>query len=77
MCFAVFFGDDAEGFSEYVDWCPELQRVLVDGGALVVDNVLSHADQVVDFRALVDQTVGFRSVVLPIGAGLLVIAKQA
>ncbi|WP_297005991.1 O-methyltransferase [uncultured Corynebacterium sp.] len=60
----------------YVDWWPQLQRVLTDGGLLVVDNALSHADQVTDFRALVDAAAGYRSLVLPVGAGLLVIAKQ-
>ncbi|SJM56893.1 hypothetical protein FM102_06315 [Corynebacterium glutamicum] len=43
----------------------------------MVDNVLSQADQVVSFREHVDQTEGFRSLVLPIGAGLLIIAKQS
>lgn len=67
---------DAER-SLYVNWWPDLQRVLANGGLLVVDNVLSHADQVVSFREHVDQTEGFRSLVLPIGAGLLIIAKQS
>lgn len=60
----------------YVDWWPQLQRVLADGGLIVVDNVLSHADQVTAFRALVDAADGYRSLVLPVGAGLLVITKQ-
>lgn len=66
---------DAER-SLYVNWWTQLQRVLPDGGLLVVDNVLSHADQVVEFRALVDAATEYRSLVLPVGAGLLVIAKQ-
>lgn len=60
----------------YVDWWPQLQRTLADGGLLVVDNVLSHADQVADFRVLVDATPGFRSLVLPVGAGLLIISCE-
>lgn len=67
---------DAER-SLYVNWWPDLQRILANGGLLVVDNVLSHADQVVLFREHVDQTEGLRSLVLPIGAGLLIIAKQS
>ncbi|MGP5931586.1 O-methyltransferase [Corynebacterium glyciniphilum] len=66
---------DAER-SLYVDWWTELQRTLAVNGLLVVDNVLSHADQVAEFRALVDAAEGFRSLVLPVGAGLLVIARQ-
>lgn len=66
---------DAER-SLYTAWWPELQRTLAPGGLVVVDNVLSHADQVAEFRALVDATEGYRSLVLSVGAGLLFIAKQ-
>ena len=46
---------DAER-SLYVDWWPQLQRALTVGGLLAVDNVLSHADQILEFRAPVDGT---------------------
>ena len=45
---------DAER-SLYVNWWSDLQRVLASGGLLVVDNVLSHADQVAKFREIIDQ----------------------
>ena len=46
------------------------------GGLLVVDNCVSHADQVADFRALVDAEPSVRSALVPIGAGLLLISKD-
>lgn len=57
----------------YPAYWPDLLRSLAPGGLLVVDNVLSHADQVVAFRALVDGEPGVRSAVLPVGAGLLAV----
>jgi predicted O-methyltransferase YrrM len=68
---AIFL--DAER-SAYVDYWPELARVLRPGGLLVVDNVLSHAEEVRDFRAVVeaDPRVSAEAV-LPTGAGLLLI----
>lgn len=57
----------------YVDYWPHLQRVLRPGGTLVVDNVISHAEQVADFRALVDTSAGVTSTVVPTGAGALVV----
>lgn len=55
----------------YVGYWPDLRRVVAPGGLLVVDNCLSHADQVADFRALVDADRAWDSVLLPVGAGLL------
>lgn len=60
----------------YPDYWPDLCRVLAPGGMLVVDNCLSHADQVADFRALVEATDGYRSTLVDVGAGLLFISKD-
>lgn len=57
----------------YPGYWLDLKRSLEPGGLLVVDNVVSHADQVTPFRALVDDDLGVRSAVLPVGAGLLVV----
>ncbi|MCW2575455.1 MAG: putative O-methyltransferase, partial [Modestobacter sp.] len=40
--------------SEYEDWWPHPVRVLRPGGLLVIDNVLSHPDEVAAFLTLVD-----------------------
>lgn len=60
----------------YPSYWPDLDRILAPGGLLVVDNCISHADQVVDFRALVDAAPGYRSTLAPVGAGLLFVSKD-
>ncbi|ATO20205.1 methyltransferase [Acinetobacter sp. LoGeW2-3] len=67
---------DAErnAYVEYWNYLPQLlQR---QGGLLVVDNVLSHTEQVAEFKELVDQDKRFVSSTLNIGAGLLLITFQ-
>lgn len=66
---------DAER-SEYVSYWPEIDRILSPGGLLVVDNCVSHADQVADFRALVGARTDYRQTLVPVGAGLLFISKD-
>jgi predicted O-methyltransferase YrrM len=58
----------------YVDYWPDLLRVLARPGLLAVDNVLSHADEVAAFRAQVEADERVMSSVLPIGAGVLLVA---
>ena len=58
----------------YIDYWPDLKRLIcAKRGVLVVDNVLSHADQVTDFIALIQQDEQFSLSTLAIGAGLLVV----
>lgn len=58
----------------YVEYWSDLKRLMcVSRGVLVVDNVLSHADQVTDFIALIQQDEQFNLSTLAIGAGLLVV----
>lgn len=61
----------------YVGYWPNLVRSLRPSGLLVVDNVVSHAGEVADFCALVERTSGITSALVPIGAGVLLIAKGA
>ena len=61
----------------YVTYWPNLVRSLRPFGLLVVDNVLSHAEEVADFCALVKGTSGITSALVPIGAGALLITKGA
>jgi len=58
--------------SQYPAWWPELERVLVPGGLLVVDNAVSHGAEMATFLQLVAATPEFQSVVVPIGNGELV-----
>ncbi len=62
--------------SQYTAYWPHLQRILTKPGSLlVVDNVLSHADEVQAFIALVEADKNFSSMVLDIGAGLLLVSS--
>jgi predicted O-methyltransferase YrrM len=59
----------------YAGYWPDLVRVLRPGGLLAVDNVLSHAAQVADFRALVRADARVSEAVVPTGAGLLLVVR--
>jgi predicted O-methyltransferase YrrM len=60
----------------YAGYWPELQRVLVPRGLLVVDNALSHASELVEFSALVHATPGVTSTLAPVGAGVLLVVMS-
>jgi predicted O-methyltransferase YrrM len=51
----------------YAAYWPQLLRVLRPGGLLAVDNVLSHADELHEFTALVET---LETTIVPVGAGL-------
>jgi predicted O-methyltransferase YrrM len=57
----------------YAGYWPDLVRTLAPGGLLAVDNVISHADELVDFRAVVDGDQRVTQALVPIGAGLLLV----
>lgn len=57
----------------YAGYWPELVRVLRTGGLLVVDNVISHADQVAEFRAVVAADERVSEADAPTGAGALLV----
>jgi predicted O-methyltransferase YrrM len=60
----------------YVSYWPDLQRVLRPAGLLAVDNVISHAEEVSEFRALVRDSQGVTEALAPTGAGLLLIVRD-
>tara|TARA_R110000850_G_scaffold174643_1_gene300217 strand:+ start:103 stop:690 length:588 start_codon:yes stop_codon:yes gene_type:complete len=66
-CFDLVFLDSKR--SDYVQWWPNIQRVLRKGGLLVVDNAISHADEMADFMALVSADPGFTTCTVPVGNG--------
>lgn len=59
----------------YVAYWPYLAKCLSKNAVLVVDNVLSHAHQVAEFIALVQQDERFSSQTLAIGAGLFFVQR--
>jgi predicted O-methyltransferase YrrM len=59
----------------YAGYWPDLVRVLAHPGVLVVDNAISHAEQVADLQALVEADERVVASLVPIGAGALVVAR--
>ena len=68
----VFLDADRD---QYVPWWPELQRVLMPGGLLVVDNAVSHAHEMEDFVGLVRASAGYVTSLVPLGNGELLALK--
>ncbi|MGA9876270.1 MAG: O-methyltransferase [Solirubrobacteraceae bacterium] len=60
----------------YAGYWSDLVRVLRPGGLLAVDNVLSHAEEVNDFRLLVASDERVSEAVVPTGAGLLLVVRN-
>jgi predicted O-methyltransferase YrrM len=60
----------------YVGYWPDLVRTLAPAGLLAVDNVISHAPELEDFRAVVDADDRVAQALVPIGAGVLLIVRQ-
>lgn len=54
----------------YPAYLPDLVRILAPGGVLAVDNVLSHASELVEFTAMIERQAGLTQTVVPVGAGL-------
>ena len=63
--------------TQYPGWWPPLRRVLRPGGLLVVDNAISHAEQMAPFVALVQADSLFASSLVPVGNGEFLAVKAA
>lgn len=61
--------------SEYTGWWPDLKRVLVPGGLLVVDNALSHAQEMAPFSNLVSADPEFTTSLVGVGKGEFLATK--
>ena len=70
----VVFLDAERG--AYAGYWPHLLRALRPGGLLVVDNVISHADEVVSLLSLVSTESAVTSTQVPVGAGVQLIVKN-
>ncbi|TCB36267.1 methyltransferase domain-containing protein [Acinetobacter sp. ANC 4910] len=61
----------------YVDYWSDLKRLLSkQGGVLIVDNVISHAEEVKTFTQLVKEEGNYLVSTLSLGAGLLLITAK-
>lgn len=67
---------DAER-SYYASYWPSLQKLLLSqvGSLLVVDNVISHQNEVTDFISVIKTDARMMKIILPVGAGLLLVTK--
>jgi predicted O-methyltransferase YrrM len=59
----------------YPGYWANLVRVVRPGGLLAVDNVISHADEVADFRTLVEADRRVSEALAPTGAGVLLVTR--
>ncbi len=59
----------------YAQWWPWIDRVLRPGGLLVVDNAVSHAQEIAALRALLDAARGYAVSLVPVGKGELLAVK--
>jgi predicted O-methyltransferase YrrM len=60
----------------YAAYWSDLARVLAPRGLLVVDNAISHANELTDFRALVASDGRVSEALVPTGAGALLIVRD-
>jgi predicted O-methyltransferase YrrM len=61
--------------SAYLDWWPDVRRVLRPGGVLVVDNATSHAEEMAAFTAAVRADAAFTTTLVPVGKGEFLAVK--
>jgi predicted O-methyltransferase YrrM len=69
----VFLDAERDAYAGY--W-PALVRTLAPSGLLAVDNVLSHAAELVEFRATVDADDRVTQALVPVGAGVLLAVRR-
>jgi predicted O-methyltransferase YrrM len=62
---------------EYPGWWPHLRRVLRAGGLLIVDNAISHVEQMAPFVALATADAGFSTCLVPVGNGEYLAVKTS
>jgi predicted O-methyltransferase YrrM len=60
----------------YTAYWPDLARVLSARGVLAVDNVISHANELVEFRQLVARDDRVSEALVPTGAGALLVVPE-
>jgi predicted O-methyltransferase YrrM len=61
----------------YPGYLPDLVRTLAPRGLLAIDNVRSHAQELVEFTALIEREPRLTQTVVPVGAGLRLAVRDA
>ena len=69
----VFLDSDRE---QYVSWWRDLQRILITGGLLVVDNAVSHPHEMEDFVRAVRQARDCITSLVPVGKVEFLVFKE-
>lgn len=62
--------------AQYVALWPHLWLLVQPGGLVVVDNAISHREELREFTSLVEVTAGAESVVIPVGKGEMLVWKM-
>ncbi|MGU5792104.1 O-methyltransferase [Aeromonas hydrophila] len=62
----IFLDSDRQ---HYQAWWPEIQRLLAPRGLLVVDNAISHREELAEWMAEVEQDPVFATSLVPVGKG--------
>ncbi|MGU5846032.1 O-methyltransferase [Aeromonas hydrophila] len=62
----IFLDSDRQ---HYQAWWPEIQRLLAPRGLLVVDNAISHREELAEWMAEVEQDPAFATSLVPVGKG--------
>lgn len=55
--------------TDYPAWWSDIKRVVRPGGLLVVDNAISHPDEIAPFISLVEEDDDFTTSLVPVGKG--------
>ena len=63
--------------SEYPAWWDQVRRVLRPGGLLIVDNAISHREEMEPFTALIEADKEFTTSLVPVGKGEFLAVKAA
>lgn len=61
---------------EYAGWWPDLKRVLRSGGLLIVDNAVSHSEEMAPFVSLVESDQDFNTSLVQVGKGEFLATKS-
>ncbi len=62
---------------EYTGYWPNLRRVLAPGATLAIDNAISHESELQGFKRMLSDDAQLTTALVPIGAGLIVVALDA
>ncbi|MFZ1994728.1 MAG: class I SAM-dependent methyltransferase [Solirubrobacteraceae bacterium] len=62
---------------EYPGYWPNLRRTLAPGATLAIDNAISHESELKSFNRLLRDDERLSTAIVPIGAGLIVAARDA